>query len=66
MKNRAEELQKEQSLIHGTENCYGIYQLSDGRGSEYRFMGLDFVESRGLQIKGERLPVCIWKQIIRK
>ena len=52
MKNRAEELQKEQSLIHGTENCYGIYQLSDGRGSEYRFMGLDFVESRGLQIKG--------------
>lgn len=52
MKNRVEELQKERSLIHGTENHYGIYQLSDGRGSEYRFMGLDFVNSRGLQVKG--------------
>lgn len=52
MKNRVEELQKERSLIHGMENRYGIYQLSDGRGSEYRFMGLDFVNSRGLQVKG--------------
>ena len=46
MKNRAEQLQKEQSLIHGTENRYGIYQLSDGSGSEYRFMGLDFVNEK--------------------
>lgn len=50
MKNRVEELQKEQSLIHGTENRYGIYQLSDGRVSEYQFMGLDFVNSKGLNI----------------
>lgn len=52
MKKRVEELQKERSLIHGMENRYGIYQLSDGRGSEYQFMGLDFVNSRGLQVKG--------------
>ncbi len=57
LKNRVEELQKERSLIHGTENRYGIYQLSDGRGSEYRFMGLDFVNSRGLQVKVQLINV---------
>lgn len=31
---------------------YKIYQLMDGKGGLYRFMGMDFIKSRGITVSG--------------
>jgi len=45
---------KEANLLLGTENRYGIYQITDGSpGREYEFMDLNFIERHGYQVKKE-------------
>lgn len=45
---------KEAKLLLGTENRYGIYQITDDSpGREYEFMDLNFIERHGYQVKKE-------------
>ena len=45
---------KEVRLLLGTENRYGIYQITDDSpGREYEFMDLNFIERHGYQVKKE-------------
>ncbi len=48
------ELQKEQLLLDGNENRYGIYQMKENsEAREYLFMDMDFVERHGHAIQKE-------------
>lgn len=42
----------EELLLNGAENRYGIYQIDhDGKGREYLFMNMDFVDGQGLTVE---------------
>ena len=45
--------ENEDILLSGDKEYYGIYQILDGtKGSEYLFMGMDFVTSHGMEVEG--------------
>lgn len=45
--------ENEDILLSGDKEYYGIYQILDGtKGSEYLFMGMDFVNSHGMEVDG--------------
>lgn len=45
--------ENEDILLSGDEERYGIYQILDGtKGREYLFMGMDFVNSQGIEVDG--------------
>ena len=45
--------ENEDILLSGDKEYYGIYQILDGtKGSEYLFMGMDFVTSHGMEVGG--------------
>ena len=47
----AEEMEKENTLLTGSESMYGIYQIAEGSAMDaFAFMGLDFVEEQGLTV----------------
>ena len=47
----AEEMEKENTLLTGSESMYGIYQIAQGSAMDaFAFMGLDFVEQQGLTV----------------
>lgn len=45
--------ENEDLLLSGDEERYGIYQILDGtKGREYLFMGMEFVNSHGMEVDG--------------
>lgn len=45
--------ENEDILLSGDKERYGIYQILDGtKGREYLFMGMDFVNSQGIEVDG--------------
>ncbi len=54
MRALAEEHEKEEELLSGEGNRYGIYQIVDGtRADDFRFMGMDVFDRQGIPVLRE-------------
>ena len=60
MVERMQEIQREAqrhqetALFQSEQDRYGIYQIRDGsKGDQYRFMGMSYLQERGLSVDGE-------------
>ena len=47
----AEEMEKESTLLTGSESMYGIYQIVEGSAMDaFAFMGFDYIKERGITV----------------